>query len=39
VRATYQQALSLALENGLEDTIRPLIEVRLADLDRLAPGA
>ena len=38
VRATYEQALALARENGLEDTVGPLVEVRLADLDRLAPG-
>ena len=36
VRETYEQALALARENGLEETIRPLVEVRLADLDRLA---
>lgn len=38
VRATYEQALELARENGLEDKVRPLVEIRLADLDRLAPG-
>jgi hypothetical protein len=38
VRDTYEQALALARENGLEERIRPLVEVRLADLDRLAPG-
>ena len=38
VRETYEQALALARENGLEETIRPLVEVRLADLDRLSPG-
>ena len=36
VRATYEQALALAREAGLEDVIRPLVEVRLADLERLA---
>ncbi len=36
VRATYEEALSVAKEAGLEDSIRPLIEVRLADLERLA---
>ena len=35
VRATYEQALALAREAGLEDRIGPLVEVRLADLDRL----
>jgi hypothetical protein len=36
VRATYEQAFALAREAGLEDVIRPLVEVRLADLERLA---
>jgi hypothetical protein len=35
VRESYEQALELARETGLEDRIRPLVEVRLADLDRL----
>lgn len=39
VRQTYEQALALASEHGLEATIRPLIEVRLADLERLAGGS
>ena len=38
VRETYEQALALARENGLEEKIRPLVDVRLADLDRLASG-
>ena len=36
VRETYEEALSVAKEAGLEDSIRPLVEVRLADLERLA---
>jgi hypothetical protein len=32
VRESWEQALALAKEAGLEDTIRPLVEVRLADL-------
>jgi hypothetical protein len=36
VRETYEQALAVAREAGLEDAIRPLVELRLADLDRLA---
>lgn len=36
VRETYEQALTLAREAGLEDAVRPLVEVRLADLDRLS---
>jgi len=39
VRQTYDQALALALEHGLDAAIRPLIEVRLADLERLAGGS
>ncbi len=39
VRATYEEALALAREAGLEDRIRPLVEVRLADLERLAGGS
>jgi hypothetical protein len=36
-RESWEQALALAREAGLEDRIRPLVEVRLADLDR-PPG-
>jgi hypothetical protein len=36
VRQSYEQALEAAAEAGLEDTIRPLVEIRLADLQRLA---
>ena len=36
VRESYEQALALALDAGLEDAIRPLVEVRLDDLQRLA---
>ena len=39
VRENYEQALALAREAGLEDAIRPLVEVRLADLGRAAPEA
>jgi hypothetical protein len=39
VRATYDEALDLAREAGLEDRIRPLVELRLADLERLAGGS
>ena len=38
VRATYEEALALAREAGMEERIRPLVDVRLADLDRLASG-
>jgi hypothetical protein len=37
VRESYEQALALAREAGLEESVRPLVEVRLADLDRLHP--
>jgi hypothetical protein len=37
-RESYEQALALAREAGLEESVRPLVEVRLADLDRLARG-
>ena len=39
VRASYEEALELAREAGLEESVRPLVEVRLADLERLAPGS
>ena len=39
VRQSYEQALEAAREAGLEDSVRPLVEIRLADLERLAPGS
>ena len=36
IRDSYERALELAREAGLEDAIRPLVERRLADLERLA---
>ena len=36
-RESWEQALDLAREAGLEDRIRPLVEVRLADLEQ-RPG-
>ena len=36
VRQSYEQALEAAREAGLEELIRPLVEIRLADLRRLA---
>ena len=38
VRESYEHALEAAREAGLEDTIRPLVEIRLADLERLSRG-
>jgi hypothetical protein len=32
VRETWDEALEVAREAGLEEAIRPLVEVRLADL-------
>ena len=32
VRETYEQALRVAEEAGLADSVRPLVEIRLADL-------
>jgi hypothetical protein len=39
VRASYEEALALARDEGLEATVRPLVERRLADLERLAGGS
>ena len=35
-RESYEQALELAREAGIDEKVRPLVEVRLADLERLA---
>jgi hypothetical protein len=35
-RQSFLQALEVAREAGLEDQVRPLVEIRLADLPRLA---
>ena len=35
IRESYEQALEVAREAGLEERIRPLVEIRLADLARL----
>jgi hypothetical protein len=35
-RESFEQALAVAREAGLEDSVGPLVEVRLADLERLA---
>ncbi len=39
VRQSYEDALEVAREAGLEDTVQPLVEIRLADLERLARGS
>ena len=38
-RQSYEQALEEAREAGIEDSIRPLVELRLADLERLSTGS
>ena len=37
-RESWEQALELAREAGLEERIRPLVELRLAGLDEPPPG-
>ena len=39
VRESWQQALALAREAGIEEAVRPLVEVRLADLEPPASGS
>lgn len=36
-RESWEQALAVAVEAGLEKTVRPLVEVRLADLPVTPP--
>jgi hypothetical protein len=36
-RESWEQALAVAREAGLEDQVRPLVEIRLADLDSDEP--
>ena len=38
-RESYEQALAVAREAGLEESVRPLVEIRLADLERLGGAA
>jgi len=35
-RESFLQALEVSREAGLEESVRPLVELRLADLERLA---
>ena len=37
VRESWEQALAVARDAGLEEQVRPLVEVRLADLEQ-QPG-
>jgi hypothetical protein len=39
VRQNYEDALRIAQEAGLEEAVRPLVERRLSDLERLRGGA
>ena len=39
IRRSYEQALEVARAAGIEESVRPLVEVRLADLERLAGGS
>jgi hypothetical protein len=39
IRQSYEQALAVAREHGLEKSVGPLIAIRLADLERLAGGS
>ena len=36
IRQSYEEALAIAREHGLEESVGPLIEIRLNDLERLA---
>jgi hypothetical protein len=36
VRESWEEALAVAREAGLEEAVRPLVELRLADLEQLA---
>jgi predicted negative regulator of RcsB-dependent stress response len=38
-RESWEQALEAAREAGLEETIRPLVEIRIADLPTTPPPA
>ena len=35
IRESYEEALAIAREAGIEDSVRPLVEFRLADLAKL----
>jgi hypothetical protein len=39
VRKSYEQALEVARAAGIEESVRPLVEIRLADLERLGGGS
>ena len=37
-RESWEQALAIAREAGLEEQVRPLVEIRLADIASGPPG-
>ena len=39
IRRNYEDALELARAHGLEESVGPLVELRLGDLERLAGGS
>jgi hypothetical protein len=38
-RESYEEALALARETGLEGQVAPLVELRLAEVERLSRGS
>ena len=38
-RESYEQALADAREAGFEESVKPLVEIRLAELERLQGGS
>ena len=38
-RESYEQALAVAREAGLEESVKPLVEIRLGELERLQGGS
>ena len=39
IRKNYEDALAVAREHGLEESVQPLVQIRLDDLERLARGS
>jgi hypothetical protein len=39
IRQSYEEALAVAREHGLEESVGPLVAIRLKDLERLAGGS
>ncbi len=38
-RESYEQALAVAREAGFEESVKPLVEIRLGELERLQGGS